>query len=117
MQSSKASMGYQLDETYIREGKILLYRRNDLPSKTYQCRFNLGGKQIRRSTKEANLEKAKIAAGEIYDEVRWRHKEGLPITQITFNALWPDFVKAKDGYWQAARRANYETKFKSYFSL
>jgi len=82
---------YQEDEFTIRDGIITLYRRADSPSKVYQCRFMANGKCIRRSTKESNRDEAAAAAGEIYDEIKFKLRHDMPIGSKNFKAVWEEW--------------------------
>ncbi len=82
---------YQEDEFTVRDGKITLYRRADSPSKVYQARFMANGKCIRRSTNESNRNEAASAAGDIYDEIRFKIRNNLPIGKKTFKTIWEEW--------------------------
>ena len=85
---------YQVDEFTVRGGKITLYRRADSPSKVYQARFMANGKCLRRSTKESNREEAAAAAGEIYDEIRFKLRHDMPIGSKNFKAVWNEWLNS-----------------------
>lgn len=61
---------------HLRDGEVVLYRRNDSP--LWHCRFKLQtGKWHRVSTKRASIEAAVSVATDLYDEARYRQKLGL----------------------------------------
>ena len=68
---------------HLRDGEVVLYRRNDSP--LWHCRFKLrNGKWHRISTKKASIEAAVGVATNLYDEARYRQKLGLAHTAQTF---------------------------------
>ncbi len=83
---------YQEDEFTVRDGQITLYRRADSPSKVYQCRFMADGMCIRRTTNEANSDEAAVAAGEIYDEIKWKIRNDMPIGIKPFKVIWKEWL-------------------------
>ena len=61
---------------HLRDGEVVLYRRNDSP--LWHCRFKLQtGKWHRVSTRRASIEAAVSVATDLYDEARYRQKLGL----------------------------------------
>jgi integrase len=61
---------------YLRDGEVVVYRRNASP--LYQCRYKLAdGKWHRVSTRKASVENAVGVAFLFYDEVRFRQRLGL----------------------------------------
>ncbi len=85
---------YQKDEFSIRDGKIKLYRRADSPGKIWQCRFNAKGKAIRLSTNESNQHAATAVAGDLYDEIRFKIKNDIPIGRKSFKSVWEEWKSA-----------------------
>jgi integrase len=68
---------------HLRDGEVVLYRRNDSP--LWHCRFKLqNGKWHRISTKKASIEAAVSVATDLYDEARYRQRLGLAHTAQTF---------------------------------
>ncbi len=68
---------------YLRDGEVVVYRRNASP--LYQCRYKLAdGKWHRVSTRKASVENAVSVACLLYDEARFRQKLGLAHTAQTF---------------------------------
>lgn len=61
---------------YYRDGEVVLYRRPR--SRIWQCRYRLlGGAWQRVSTRQRNLVDAARRACELYDEARFRERNGL----------------------------------------
>ena len=68
---------------HLRDGEVVLYRRNDSP--LWHCRFKLQtGKWHRVSTKKASIEAAVSVATNLYDQARYRQRLGLANTAQTF---------------------------------
>lgn len=66
----------------ILDGKVVLTQRKR--SSAWQARFRIGSKWLRVTTKQNELEKAKIAADEMYLRARFRNEEGLPVISKRF---------------------------------
>ena len=61
---------------HLRDGEVVLYRRKH--SIIFQCRYKLAdGTWHRRTTGKASLEQAVAAACTLYDEARFRQRQGL----------------------------------------
>jgi integrase len=68
---------------YLRDGDVVLYRRNR--SLLYQCRYRLAdGTWHRVSTRKASVEHAVAVACDLYDEARYRQRLGLAHRAHTF---------------------------------
>ncbi len=85
-------MAYEYHSFQIRDGKITLYMRNLNNNAIWQCRFMAKGKCIRRSTKEIQVESAKQIAMDLYDETKFRIKHDMPISLLTFEAVWKKWI-------------------------
>lgn len=71
---------------YLRDGELQLFRRPE--SRVWQMRWRLElGGWHRASTRKTNLEAAKRAACEMYDEGRYRERMGIAPTQRTFKEI------------------------------
>jgi hypothetical protein len=71
---------------YLRDGEVILYKRPD--STVWQVRFKLFDRKWHCfSTRHINLEYAKQAAGELYDEVRFKEKMGLGHSRKKFEYI------------------------------
>jgi hypothetical protein len=70
---------------YQRDGAVVLHKRAD--STVWQVRFKLyDSRWYAMSTKQHDLEYAKQAACEIYDEARFRERYGLTPTRCKFHS-------------------------------
>ena len=77
---------------YLRDGAVVLHKRAD--STVWQVRFKLYDRRWHAmSTKQHDLEYAKQAACEIYDEARFRERYGLAPTRRKFRAIAEVTVK------------------------
>ena len=77
---------------YLRDGAVVLHKRAD--STVWQVRFKLYDRRWHAmSTKQHDLEYAKQAACEIYDEARFRERYGLAPTRRKFHAIAAMTVK------------------------
>lgn len=72
------------------DGKVLLYRRNGL----YQARIHLGKNDyIHRSLKTANTAEAERLAEDLWNDVRYELKKGLPVRKRTLNAVLDEYKR------------------------
>jgi len=69
----------------ILEGKVVLTQRKR--SSAWQARFRVGSKWLRITTKQADLEKAKAAAVDLYARAKFRNDEGLPVVSKRFSQV------------------------------
>ena len=90
-------MAYEFHPFSIRDGKITLYKRHLGNNAVWQCRFMAQGKCIRRSTKETGVEQAMSAAGDLYDETKFRIRHNMPIGLATFETVWKKWIVIKQG--------------------
>jgi integrase len=88
-------MAYEFHPFSIRDGKITLYKRHLGNNAVWQCRFMAQGKCIRRSTKETGVEQAMSAAGDLYDETKFRIRHNMPIGLATFETVWKKWIVIK----------------------
>lgn len=80
------------DLIYLRDGEVILYKRPD--SSVWQVRFKLfDRKWYCYSTRHNNLEYAKRAASEMYDEVRFKEKMGLGHSRKKFEFIARECIK------------------------
>ena len=69
----------------ILDGKVVLTMRPR--SSVWQARFRIADKWLRVSTKQADLEKAKVSADAMYLRARFRNEEGLPVISKRFSQV------------------------------
>jgi integrase len=80
-----------VDAVHVRDGAVQLFRYRG--SKNWWCRFSLPGKgQFRKSLGTADVEQAKLLAGDIYDEAKFLGKAGLSSVKRTFREAAVEFV-------------------------
>lgn len=89
-------MQYEFNAFTIRDGKITLYQRKQSNHAIWQCRFMAEGKCIRLSTREYNTHEATKVAGEIYDETRFKIKNGIPVGAKKFTVVWKEWRTIHD---------------------
>ena len=70
---------------YILEGKAILYKRAGTPH--WQVRYKAGGKWLRSTTKQADLDEAKSVATELIMNAWFRAKNDMPIVNKRFKAV------------------------------
>jgi hypothetical protein len=68
--------------TVLLERELIIYRREN--SDLWQCRYKVGGRWIRTTTKERDLVKAKRKAKELLIEAEIRKRENLPVITRRF---------------------------------
>ena len=78
----------------IRDGRITLYTRNR--TTTYHARLKIEGVQgyIIRSTKRESLAEAVRFAEDLYDDLRYKVRQGLEVRPQTFASLWKRWLEA-----------------------
>lgn len=84
-------------ETYTyREGRILLYKRPN--SKNFQCRLRVEGIKgyIIKSCDTPNEGKALKFAVDLYDNLRFKKLNNLPLKTKTFRQIFADWFKRAD---------------------
>lgn len=84
-------------ETYTyREGRILLYKRPN--SKNFQCRLRVEGIKgyIIKSCDTPNQGKALKFAEDLYDNLRFKKLNNLPLKTKTFRQIFADWFKRAD---------------------
>lgn len=84
-------------ETYTyREGRILLYKRPH--SKNFQCRLRVEGIKgyIIKSCDTPNQGKALKFAEDLYDNLRFKKLNNLPLKTKTFRQIFADWFKRAD---------------------
>ena len=84
-------------ETYTyREGRILLYKRPN--SKNFQCRLRVKGIKgyTVKSCDTSNLGEAVQFAEDLYDNLRFKKLNNLPLKTKTFRQIFADWFKRVD---------------------
>lgn len=84
-------------ETYTyREGRILLYKRPN--SKNFQCRLRVEGIKgyIVKSCDTSNQGKALKFAEDLYDNLRFKKLNNLPLKTKTFKQIFDEWFKRAD---------------------
>ena len=85
-------MAQQADTTVVLlEHELVIYRREH--SDIWQCRYKVGGKWQRTSTKEYDLSKAKIKAKDLMVEGEIRKRNNLPVITRRFGDIAKLVVK------------------------
>lgn len=80
----------------LRDGAITLHMRND--SAKWQVYINIKGERpIRQSTGHSNLDEAKQYATNLYDECRYKQKQGIAIRSYGFTAVADMYIKELEG--------------------
>lgn len=76
------------NKEWLRDGKILLYTRNNRP--IYHCRLKIDGipNYIIKSTKKKNLAEASRFAEELFDDLRYKQRHGMEIDHFLFKKVW-----------------------------
>ena len=73
------------NERYLRDGAVLIYQRTDVAKPLWHCRIKFADHPyIRKSLKTQNEQAAVRAASKLYDDLRFRHQRGMPITSYSF---------------------------------
>jgi integrase len=87
---------------YILEGKAILYKRAGTPH--WQVRYKAGGKWLRSTTKQADLDEAKSVATDLIMNAWFRAKNDMPVVNKRFKAVaniaikrMEDALKAEQG--------------------
>ena len=83
------------NKEWLRDGKILLYTRNNRP--VYHCRLKIDGIHgyIIKSTKKKNLAEASRFAEELFDDLRYKQRHGLEVGHFLFEKLWKQWFDTK----------------------
>ena len=69
---------YYQDTFYIRDRRIMLFTRPETIRPIYYARMNIPGVgYVVKSTKTENLRLASSTAEDMYDEYRWKTKNGI----------------------------------------
>lgn len=71
--------------TVLMNKSLVVYRRER--SSVWQCRFKVDGKWQRATTKETDLEKAKVKADELRVEAEIRKRSNLPVITRKFRSI------------------------------
>lgn len=99
----------------MRDGKILLYTRNNRP--TYHCRLKIDGRKgyIVKSTKEKNLASASKFAEELFDDLKYKQRHGLEIDYFLFKRLWREWFEKNKISLSMERQRYHEGTANRYF--
>jgi|DEB0MinimDraft_10_1074344.scaffolds.fasta_scaffold05743_3 integrase len=90
----------------LRDGAITLHKRDG--SNAYQIYINLKGfKPIRKSSGTANLDEAKQIATDLYDQSKYKIKQGVSIHNV-------EFSKMADRYLQSIDKTKNKTLLRKY---
>ena len=86
-------MSYE-NKHVLRDGRITLYTRHNRP--TFHVRLKIEGHRgyIVKSTKRRTLAEAVRVAEDLYDDLRYKVRQGLEITPHTFNSIWRRWKEA-----------------------
>jgi integrase len=86
-------MGIYQRTIELRGGQLKLYTRPDDPQGFWHCRFKLeqANKFIRRSLKTTDLNDARRMADNLFDELRFKDRNGERIRQIRFGDVASDY--------------------------
>lgn len=101
-------------ETYsYREGRILIYKRPN--SKNYQCRLRIKGIKgyTIKSCDTTNLGEALNFAEDLYDSLRYKKLNNLPLKTKTFKQIFEEWFKKADK--SEYRQSFYQSRAKLYF--
>lgn len=69
----------------ILDGKVSLYHAKNTAN--WQCSFRIEGQLIRQTTKQDDLDKAKVIAEDLYITARVKQKEGIAFITRTFRSI------------------------------
>lgn len=86
-------MQYYQNKTLLRDGNVLVYQRSDIKSGIWQARFLINGKYKNTSLKTTNKSEAEIKACDLYDEIRFKIKHGIPVFDLTFKQVVEEFLR------------------------
>jgi integrase len=79
----------------LRDGAITLHKRDG--SNAYQIYINLKGfKPIRKSSGTANLDEAKNIATDLYDQSKYKIKQGVSIHNVEFSKMAERYLETLD---------------------
>lgn len=70
------------DTNVLMDGAVKVYRRPN--ARRWQATFQIGGRWVRVSTAQRDLEDAKTTAREQYLDYKFREKHGLPVVSKRF---------------------------------
>lgn len=86
-------MSYE-NKHVLRDGRITLYTRNDRA--TYHVRLKVEGHKgyIVKSTRRRTLAEAVRVAEDLYDDLRYKVRQGLEIRAHTFQSMWKRWEEA-----------------------
>ncbi|WP_082469600.1 site-specific integrase [Rhizobium sp. Leaf311] len=80
-------------------------------TRNWSMRYSLGGKQIKKSLGIADHGLAMQRAHEIYHEQKYRHKQGLSLTQHAFHDVAEEFIEKVCAEAERGERSHYHPTF------
>ena len=88
-------MTHARDQIKIADGRITLYKRDDVKDDIWHCRIKMLSKKtyIRRSTGEVDFNKASEKSFEILGELKEREKNNLPLSKRSFNEVCNSYLR------------------------
>lgn len=88
-------MAHARDQIKIADGRITLYKRDDVKDNIWHIRIKMPSKKtyVRRTTGETDFEKATQKAFEILGELNEREKNNLPLSKRTFNDICSSYLR------------------------
>ena len=91
-------MTHARDQIKIADGRITLYKRDDVKDDIWHCRIKMPSKKtyIRRSTGEVDFNKASEKSFEILGELKEREKNNLPLSKRLFNEVCNSYLRGID---------------------
>lgn len=98
-------MAHAEQQVTIANGRITLYRRDDVKAGIWQMRLRMRGVRgyIRRSTGESEIAQASAVAMEILGEIKQRHKQHLPLTAKKFSEVASGYLRDAETRWKEGR--------------
>ncbi len=80
----------------MRDGRVLLYQRADQKKRAWWVRIRVPGLTgyITRSTKTQNHAEAVLFAENLYDDLKYKSQQNLPIKSSRFKKVFADFMAA-----------------------
>jgi len=108
-------------------GQVFIYSLASSIKKTFQARITLpgnenAGKVVRRSLRTTQIDEAIYLAQDLYLKLRARDSQGLPLSSISFNNAFLEYVEQRRGIVRFSERecdqylATYERYFRHFFT-
>ena len=81
------------EEVKLKNGAITIYRRSTVKEPIWQVRIKLKNHpQVRKSTGVTDIQDAEEFATELYQELKYKVKVGLPVSSPTFSKICDDYL-------------------------